>query len=542
MKNTIHNNTGRNSFNAIGSEIELVDLDDFEYLDEDFLFEENEEQEVVFIDEDHLAVGFFVFYVLEDEIKFSGKLYLPEVLKALGNLGYFKRPRTGNTFIFIRDQSNIIKEVNECQIKDAFYTIFMKRDIRPLIFRVGGALMRLSAEAQHQAYLNNASKVFNTKFLEHLETHVKPVLEDEQDHTYFFFKNRIYIADNEGINTMEYSELNDKCVWEDHIIDSEMDYEEDFQGAHFATFIKNVSRNEQSRIDAFQTGIGYLLNNFNSPSRSQAVICYDEVPSALGEPNGGTGKGVFCKAIKELRNTYKLDGKNIRRDDKFKFQGITERTQIFWIDDAAENFPFEMLHSVITDGFTVEKKYQHQFYIPAEKSPKIVLCSNTILSQGGKTNIRRQFILEFSDFYSSRIITGAEEPIREVHGGLFFDNDSWDQAEWRKFYSYMIWCAQYYLQNGLKPYTQLGQERSRLIQTTDVPFASWVENTLSEPTGEYDTRDLFSQYAEYCGEANPSVTPRTFNRWLKVFAEFKGWELRSRETNGRTKIWFVSLG
>ncbi len=308
---------------------------------------------------------------------------------------------------------------------------------------------------------------------------------------------------------------------------------EQYDQCHYAQFIQNVAGEKQAKINAFKSGIGYLLNNYNSPSRSQAVVCYDEEPSLVGEPNGGTGKGVFCKAIKQLRDTYKLDGKNIRRDDKFKFQGITERTQLFWIDDAADNFPFEMLHSAITDGFTVEKKYQHQFYIPAEKSPKVVLCSNTILSSMGKTNIRRQFILEFSDFYSRHIVTGAEEPIKEIHGGIFFDDDSWDQTEWDQFFSLMIDCAVYYHQEGLQPYTQLGQESSRLIQMTSGAFYEWVGQRDLKVNEEYENSELYDEYCEFAEINKDFFKQRTFTGWIKIFAETKGWEVKVRPSNGR---------
>ncbi len=452
-----------------------------------------QEYPVIELDEKHFAVKFYIFENCDQKgITFTGKLYFPAILDALRELGYYKKQREKGEFFFVRERDNIIKEVEPSFTKDEFYTAHLKNLEQPLFFVVDDLPITLSIEAQQQAYLKQANQVFNKKFLEHLDTHEKPILEDDQYNSYFFFKNRISITNRSELKTMEYSELDNACVWEDHMIDHEFNYDQDFQDAHYPTFIRNVARGETSRLDAFHSAIGYMLNNYISPSRSQAIICYDEVPSDIGEPNGGTGKGVFCKAINQLRNTYKLDGKNIRSDDKFKFQGITERTQVFWIDDIAENFPFEMLHSAITDGFTVEKKYHHQFCIPAEKSPKIILCSNTILSEGGKTNIRRQFILEFSDYYSKKIITGAEEPIMEEHGGLFFDKESWDGAEWSKFFSFMIWCAWFYMQEGLKPYTQVGMERSRLIQMTSPEFNEWVAQRELKINEEYENNALFN--------------------------------------------------
>ena len=497
-------------------------------------------QDIVKINESEFAVKYYIFALLPNgQIVCTGNLYLPAILESLKDLGFYKRRRHDGPFMFLQEKDNIISAKDPSEMKDAFFGKHLRYLATHLIFYLGTRPHLMTVEEQQQVYLKNASRVFNQKFLEHLETHTKPIMADTRHNSYFFFKNVVVTAGEDGLACSTYADLQEKCVWEDHIIQRDFNLVEEFDQCHYAQFIENVAGERQGKIDAFKSGIGYLLNNYNSPSRSQAVVCYDEEPSLVGEPNGGTGKGVFCKAIKQLRDTFKLDGKNIRRDDKFKFQGITERTQLFWIDDAADNFPFEMLHSAITDGFTVEKKYQHQFYIPAEKSPKVVLCSNTILSSMGKTNIRRQFILEFSDFYSQRIVTGAEEPIKDIHGGIFFDDDSWGQAEWDKFFSFMINCAVYFHQNGLKPYTQVGRERSRLVQTTNEAFAGWVENVLGEPEGEYDTKELFDQYKLQTGEVDPTVTARRFNGWITVYAEFKGWELRSRESNGRKKISFL---
>ena len=530
-----------NGANGRSSFIDHQKLDEFEYLGEDFYTDEIiEEHDVIPIDEKHFAVKFFMFKITKEDIEFTGKLYFPAIFDSLRELGYYKRIRKDGTLLLIEENKNIIREVKPFHLKEKFYTLHLKHLEHPLIFRFGNDTRVLTVQAQQQAYLKQSNQIFNEKFLEHLDTHEIPVLRDSKTSTYFFFRNIIVIAAKDGIKTIGYGEVQDACVWKDHIIDHSFEYTDKFDDAHFPTFIRNVTRNETKRKEAFYTGIGYLLNNYISPSRSQAVICYDEVPSDKGDPNGGTGKGVFCKAIKQLRSTFKLDGKNIRRDDKFKFQGITERTQVFWLDDVHRDFPFEMLHSCITEGFTVEKKYQHQFFIPPEKSPKIVLCSNMILSEGGKTNIRRQFILEFGDYYSSKIVTGAEEPIKEEHGGLFFDKESWDQVEWNKFFSFMIWCANYYLLKGLKPCTALGQERSRLIQMTSPAFNEWIGQRDLQTGEEYEIKALYDQFCIHTDQDPAFFKQRTFTKWIKIYAEIQCCEVKVRASNGRRYIRFES--
>ena len=220
---------------------------------------------------------------------------------------------------------------------------------------------------------------------------------------------------------------------------------------------------------------------------------------------------------------------------------MTLSTQVFWLDDVHQDFPFEVLHSVSTDGWSIEKKFKDEFFIPAMDGPKIILCSNIILSGGGSTNKRRQFILEFSDHYSRNIITGAEEPIKEEHGCIFFDNDYWDVNEWAKFDSFMLWCAEYYLRNGLIPYTRVGQECSRLIQLTDEDFAEWVVERFTIPGEEYDSRQQYDEFIRYLGENDSMLKPREFNRWLHTFAETKNWSLITRKSNGRKHFRFQPI-
>lgn len=510
--------------------------DDGEQQENDAMADKN--PEIAWINNTEFAVRFFIFKIIDKRIEFTGKLYLNAILKALQKMGYHKKLNTNNTFYYIKEQDNIIQEVDIAFMMDDFYSEYFKDLNESLSFAIGDEYATLSSEAQELTYLKQSTQIFNKNFLGHIDIHDKPILRDTRDTTYFCFKNKIVTVTKDGIKAMDYKELKDSCVWKDHMLDFEFEHDEGYMDSHFAKFIQNVSNNETKRKDAFYSAIGYLLNNHNSPSRTQAIICYDEVPSPTGDPNGGTGKGVFCKAIKQLRNTFKLDGKNIRRDDKFKFQGLTDRTQVFWIDDIAHNFPFEMLHSAITDGFTAEKKYQHQFYIPPEKSPKIILCSNMILTQGGTTNIRRQFILEFSDFYSSKIINGSEEPIKDIHHGLFFDNESWGQTEWNRFFSFMIWCAHYYLSKGLKPYTRAGMERSRLIQTTSKTFTEWVSQRDIEPKEEYERNALYKEYCKFSGEDPELFKQRTFTDWMLIFAKTKGWETKTRSSNGKRYNWF----
>lgn len=498
---------------------------------------------VIPISDDEVASFLFTFwlnYSTEQRafsLSFKGSLYRDGVLTKLAEMGYYKRQLDEIHFMLVHVQDNILTEVSPEVIRDDFYFSQLPENGPVLEVNYKGASIKITIEQQRECFLSQSNGIINKTFLEHLPTYSKPDLHDDRNTTYIPYSNTIAKITAAGIERISYKDLKEHCVWKDHIIDRKLSLTQEYDDGHYARFIANVAGSDVKKT-AFRSAIGYLLNNYNNPSRGQAVMCYDEVPSAIGEPNGGTGKGLFSNGIKQMRNVLKVDGKKIRSDDRFRFQGITTRTQVFWIDDLNKEFPFEVLHSVSTDGWSIERKFKDEFFIPAEKGPKILLCSNIILSGGGSTNVRRQFILEFSDHYSKNITTGAEEPIKEEHGCIFFDNDYWDETEWSKFDSFMINCAVEYFSKGLQPYTQVGQEKSRLIQTTDESFVDWSNSFFQTLSPEYDLKALYEEYCIAAGETIVSFNQRTFNKWLKVLAGTKNWSYSTRKSSSRQYIAF----
>lgn len=490
---------------------------------------------VVVLSRNEIAVSFFKFWIDYGSdpirINFPGDIYLDEMLILANSLGYFKRPISDKSFIFIHNDGNIISEVSPVNIKDHFFNHFLRDRTEPLVFNYEGVTVSVKAEKLREEFLNRAVRLFTEKTLEYLQTHDVPELRDTRNDSYFFYRDNIAQVNTQGISIKSYSDFPELCIWRDHIMNRVLNLTHRYEESMYWHFIKNVAGESQEKQDAFKTAIGYMLNNHNHPSKGQVVICYDEVPSEAGNPMGGTGKGLFCNATKQMRNVLKVDGKKIRQDDRFRFQGVTTRTQVFWLDDVHRDFPFEVLHSVSTDGWSIERKFKDEFFIEPEKGPKIILCSNTILSGSGTTNKRRQFILEFSDFYSSLISTGAEEPIKETHGAIFFDNDYWDDQEWAKFDSFMLHCSLFYHREGLKPYTQVGKEKSRLVQSTCNDFSEWADEKLKANKDEFDSKNMFDDYKRETGD---DIIQREFNRWISIYAEFNGWQLKKRKSNGRT--------
>lgn len=467
-------------------------------------------------------------------------LFNPGILDELRAIGFRKRYDDKNNLIFIREERNIITEVSIPNIKDAFYEGCVKSQKNPIVVAIDGKPDTFSPELLHTAYLNRQHLIFNDKFLHHLDTHDKPILRDEKDCSYFPFRNVIVKTSKVGIDTMDYSLLGDRVVWEEHISKYSFFNDSNFLTCHFSSFITNVANQAEDRKVSFGAAIGYLLHNYNLSTGGQVVIVYDEKPAAKGQPQGGTGKGVFIKALQQIRNVTKIDGKKYRTDDKFKWQNVTLTTQIVWLDDVHSKFPFEDLHSNSTDGWNIEAKYKTEIYLPAAESPKIFIASNTILTNAGSTNKRRQFIIEFSDHYSKHIITGVEEPIKKEHGCTFFDEDEWDQSEWNKFFTYLLECSVLYFRKGLVPYEYRGLAKNQLLQSTNEDFAEWVEDKELTIGERYNLKELFDEFKKnYYGE-DSDLKQRVFTNWLKEWAGIMGKKIEKVKSNGGQYIAVVT--
>jgi len=192
------------------------------------------------------------------------------------------------------------------------------------------------------------------------------------------------------------------------------------------------------------------------------------------------------------------------------------------LDDVRGNMDFRHFYSILTEGLTVEQKNRTSWKFDPKYSPKMLISSNSVFSNKGNSNKRRQFILEFSDFYSQKIITGSEEPVKDHHGCMFFDD--WEGTEWNRFFLFMIECVKEYLMNGLFPIEPKSVNENLLLQLTSEEFYQWVHEQDFQINTNYDRGQYFNDIKlEYYGESR-DFTPQKFTKCLKSFADSKGWK------------------
>jgi hypothetical protein len=463
--------------------------------------------------------GIDIFYLTKKKTK-DGKSYLYlsglykyGVIMLLQHMGIFYL-KEHVTFILIKKEENIIYEITLKEIKDLINEYL--KQLPELSLRIDEVEGIFTTEAQIEIFYRQTNIVLNDKFLEFLKKEESPIIRDTSDKCSLFFENGIIEIDQGSIVKSDYKTLNDGLVWKNNIIKFQIE-NKDSNPCHFSKFISNVCNDDPKRIFALRSAIGYLIHSFHRKSGGQMVILYDESITDINNPQGGTGKGVIANSIATLRATVKIDGKKFKGDNRFDFQDVDFSTRLLWLDDVGKYVDIDRFNSISTDGFNAEKKFKDSIFIPPEDAPKILICSNIILDCTGTTRLRRQFIIELSNHYSSKIASGVEEPIVKEHNCQFFTKD-WDNEEWNRFYWYMIDCVQLFLKNGLIPVPTINMIENRSKQVVGEELYNWIKSKSLLVNKDYDTRKHFEEYRDLYEAGNGKFTQRNFSNKLKKYA------------------------
>jgi hypothetical protein len=267
------------------------------------------------------------------------------------------------------------------------------------------------------------------------------------------------------------------------------------------------------------------------------VILYDEAITDANSANGGTGKSLFAIALSKLRETETIDGKKFDASERFSLQRVTEATEIAFFDDIKPDFDFERFNSILTNGWETEAKNKKTLRIEVEKSPKMIIASNSIMRcKDGNTATRRQYILEFSDYYS-RLLDTVQKPIEHVHQCEFFTG--WDGQEWNAFDNFMISSCIDYLANGLPLQKTKNVEYNRLLQATSQDFVDWVTEKDFQILTDYQFNQNFIEFKSLNYGENSQWSSKTFSNWLKLYAKTGGFKYETHKFNNVTFFKFT---
>jgi hypothetical protein len=410
--------------------------------------------------------------------------------------GYYKYyPEGSESFILIRIENNIIDTVNEVKIKDFVLSFLLKQK-----------------EYDVYQYMTNLPKYFKEDFLNTIDIIDIRFKEDTKDNAYLYFKSNVVEVSLTGIKIIDYIDL-DGFVWKKQIIDREYN-ECFFEDCVYNKFISLVADCEQVRYDTIVSVIGYLLHSHKTSANNKAIIINDETIS--DNPNGGSGKGLFCNALKYVKKVDTIDGKQFDFNKNFAYQTLNADTQVLVFDDVEKSFNFESLFSIITEGITIEKKNKDAIKIPVSRSPKIVITTNYTIGGVGGSFDRRKFEIEFSSYFN------ANHTPEQEFGGLLFDG--WDDKEWNMFYSFMINCLRYYMENGLVKYEHKNLELRKLYKETATEFIEFMDDAMLIPGERINKTDLFNKFINEYKDFNKWLKQKRFKIWIDTYANYKNYK------------------
>jgi len=412
-------------------------------------------------------------------------------------------PEGSKNFVFVKVVDNFIEDTTTDLIKDF----------------VLGYLYTGEFGLDPYDYMTSKTSIFKEDFLSLINTTTVSFKEDTAETAYLYYQNHAICVTDGEIEIIPYSTLGG-YVWRKHII--ARDYLKiDSTDCMFERFMRKIAGGEDGSYDSLRSVLGYLLHSYKNGKNNKAIILNDEVIS--DNPNGGSGKGIFCNAIGQMKRVATIDGKSFDHTKNFAYQTVQASTQVLVFDDVKRNFNFESLFSLVTEGITLEKKNKDAVKLPVNKSPKVVITTNYTIGGVGGSHERRKFEAELSSYFGSH-----HTPFDEFGQMLF---DDWDIEEWSRFDNYMIECLQLFLEKGLISCAFKSLEVKKFQKETSIDFHEWVfdaglpENTRFNPTPFYD--QFVTEYPD-----ERKFSQKRFSQWLDAYAKFKGGTTLRGSSNG----------
>jgi hypothetical protein len=442
---------------------------------------------------------------------------------------YFYDP--GSTiFKTIRIKDGLVEEASTEQMKKF---IFGYINTLPDAFDGG-----ITPEQLMEAVSRGASTYFSDPKLEFMQHAKLDLLRDTATKAFFPFRNGIVTVDRKGASIVNYSEVKGH-IWRNQVIDFPIQILSDEEiHCEYMTFLQRISGDNDERLIACMTHIGYLLHRYKDPARPWSVILAEETDNE--DKGGGTGKGIFVKALSQLLKLVKLDGKTFTVDKNFALQRVSLDSQLIAVEDCDRKMDFEKFNSQLTEGSTVEKKNKDELFIEYKDSPKWIFTTNYVMNIKGNHGKRRSKTFEVSPYFGP-----SRTPFDEF-GHLLFDD--WDQDEWNRFYNFMFGCLSLYLDQGIISIDNSDKlKKKQIIQQFGEDYFEWFGDYLGcngDKIAQIESsksctwaffKDLHQDFMKTYDLDKKDYSVKRFKKALEVSTDLYGLYLigeRNRQNNG----------
>lgn len=348
----------------------------------------------------------------------------------------------GGFYLYYYDIKSTIYKI--VKVQDGFVeeaeTEHLKKFIKDYIIGLPNSFDGITPNELLEAIYKGANTFFSESLLEFMPRINLNILKDTKEIAYYPFSNGVLKVTADKKMLLTYGQLG-VHVWRNRVIDFKIDIDEaiDWQAVEFVKFIDKICNSNIDRKNYVVQIIGYILHGYKDQTRPFAVILAEETEK--DKEGGGTGKGIFYKAIAKMLDVVFIDGKNFKLDKSFAFQRVELSTQLIVIEDCRRNVDFEGFYSHLTEGITVEKKNKDELYIPYSDAAKFGFTTNYTINLKGNHGKRRGKVIEFGNFFNPR-----NTPL-DYFGHQMFEG--WDADEWNRFYNMMAECVQAYLMFGI---------------------------------------------------------------------------------------------
>lgn len=455
----------------------------------------------------------------------------------------------GNTYEFIRIHHNIIKSVNEDEIRELVDKWLRDNDLTEV----------------EEALTRGAKTYFGNDKLKKIPAERIRFKRDTKDAIYCYFNNCFVSITPKEIAQHPYTEL-DGFIWLSQVKEHEFTYQQpdDNEDCVFDQFLQLAVNSKLHRVkdntqdDGYRyqwndeqvnkyksvcSGIGYILHGYKDPTKTKVFGKFDGTIIKDRKSEGRSGKSLTDMAIGHVIPTVQVDGKLINKQDSdiSKYlSGVSHDTRYIYFDDVPYNFNFELLFPMTTGDLTIKRLYLDPITLKHDVSPKLGINSNFTLKGEGGSFRARQFNVEYSNFFNENNTPA------DYFKHRFFDD--WNEQQWNSFYSCMFDYAQAYLINDLSAFPAMNYHLRKLMAEIPDPYFTqfFLEEYIVASEGiadkiyfkdgkEYPLKTLYQAYKLYSPDF-ADTKQNSFTRWLNKCADYYGFEVNPNQGGGRHRI------